>query len=581
MNTFKKLLFLLSYQQRKHLGLLLLMITIMAILDMVGVASILPFMAVLTNQGLVETNFLLKTMFEVSSIIGVETKKEFIFALGVLVFLLLVCSLLFKALTIYLQARFTLMREYSIGKSLLEGYLHQPYSWFLSRHSSDAGKTILSEVAQVIGNGLNPLIELISKVIVTITLLALLFTVNPKLTLTIAISLGTVYLIIFYVVKKYLSSLGAESLKNNKLRFRSVNEAFGSIKMLKFKGLEKTYIKFFSNSAKIFAKNQASLHAIGQLPRFILEIIAFGGILLIILYTMAQSGNFNSSLPILSLYVFAGYRLMPALQQIYGSFTQLTFIVPSLDKLYTDLKNLKTPHKNHVNGNITFNKAITLKNIHYNYPNSSRTALKNINLTIPSKASVGLVGVTGSGKTTLVDIILTLLEPQKGTMEIDGKVISEKNARDWQNCIGYVPQNIYLSDGTVEANIAFGIDLKDIKKDTIEKVSKIADIHDFVMKELPQQYQTTIGENGVRLSGGQRQRIGIARALYHNPKVLILDEATSALDDKTENAVMEEINNLSKHITIIIIAHRLNTVKNCDFIFKLDNGQLVKEDKLL
>ena len=581
MNTFKKLLFLLSYQQRKHLGLLLLMITIMAILDMVGVASILPFMAVLTNQGLVETNFLLKTMFEVSSIIGVETKKEFIFALGVLVFLLLVCSLLFKALTIYLQARFTLMREYSIGKRLLEGYLHQPYSWFLSRHSSDAGKTILSEVAQVIGNGLNPLIELISKVIVTITLLALLFTVNPKLTLTIGISLGTVYLIIFYVVKKYLSSLGEESLKNNKLRFRSVNEAFGSIKMLKFKGLEKIYIKFFSNSAKIFAKNQASLHAIGQLPRFILEIIAFGGILLIILYTMAQSGNFNSSLPILSLYVFAGYRLMPALQQIYGSFTQLTFVVPSLDKLYTDLKNLKIPHKNHVNGNITFNKAITLKNIHYNYPNSSRTALKNINLTIPSKASVGLVGVTGSGKTTLVDIILTLLEPQKGTMEIDGKVISEKNARDWQNCIGYVPQNIYLSDGTVEANIAFGIDLKDIKKDTIEKVSKIADIHDFVMKELPQQYQTTIGENGVRLSGGQRQRIGIARALYHHPKVLILDEATSALDDKTENAVMEEINNLSKHITIIIIAHRLNTVKNCDFIFKLDNGQLVKEDKLL
>jgi len=581
MRTFKKLFFLLSSQQRKYLGLLLVIITIMAFLDMVGVVSILPFMAVLTNQGLVETNVILKTMFKASGIFGVETKQEFIFALGILVFLLLVCSLLFKALTIYLQAKFVLMIEYSIGKSLLEGYLHQPYSWFLSRHSSDVGKTILSEVAQVTGNGISPLIELISKFIITITLIALLLIVNLKLTLVIGLSLGTTYLIIFYFVKKYLSRLGAESLKNNQLRFRSVNEAFGAIKLLKLKGLEKIYIKFFSNSAKIFARNQASLHAIGQLPRFILETIAFGGVLLIILYTMGKTGNFNTSLPILSLYVFAGYRLMPALQQIYVSCTQLTFVGPSLHKLYIDLKNLKPTYKYQDNSTMIFNKAITLKNIHYNYPKSSRAVLKGINLTIPSKSSVGLVGVTGSGKTTLVDIILRLLEPQKGTLEIDGKVISEQNSRGWQNCIGYVPQNIHLSDDTVQANIAFGVDLKDVKKDIIEKVSKIADVHNFVLKELAQQYQTTIGENGVRLSGGQRQRIGIARALYHNPKVLILDEATSALDNETEKAVMESINNFCQDITIIIIAHRLNTVKNCDFIFKLDKGQLVRRDKFL
>ena len=580
METFKKLLFLLSSSQRKQLGLLLIMITIMALLDMAGVASILPFIAVLTNQGLVETNVILNTMFKASSIFGVETKQEFIFALGVFVFLLLICSLLFKALTIYLQSRFILSREYSIGKRLLEGYLHQPYSWFLSHHSADIGKNILSEVAVVIGNGMNPLIELISKVIIVITLIALLFIVNPKLTFVIGLSLGTVYLIIFYSVRKYLSRIGGENLKNNQLRFKTVSEAFGGIKQLKFKGLEKTYIKSFSNSAQIFAKNQAILHAISQLPRFILEVIAFGGVLLIILYSMAKTGNFNASLPILSLYIFAGYRLMPALQQIYGSFTQLTFVGPALDKLYKDLKNLKPFHENQDQDVMIFNKTITLKNIHYNYPNSSRVALKDINLTIPSKSSCGLVGVNGSGKTTLVDIILSLLEPQKGTLEIDGKVISEQNSRAWQDSIGYVPQNIYLTDDTVEANIAFGVKPKDIKKDILEKVSKIANLHNFVLEELPQQYQTKVGENGVKLSGGQRQRIGIARALYHNPKVLILDEATSALDNQTEKAVMESVNNLSKDITIIIIAHRLNIVKNCDIIFKLDKGQLVSEGKL-
>jgi len=578
MQNFKKLLFLLSFEERKRLGLLLIMITIMSLLDIIGIASILPFMTVLMNQGLVETNVILKTMFKASGIFGVETKQEFIFALGALIFLLLVCSLVFKALTIYLQAQFVFMREYSIGKSLLEGYLHQPYSWFLSRNSSDVGRNILSEVSQVIGNGLNPLIELISKVIIAVSLIGLLFIVDPTLAFVIGFLLGTVYLIIFYFVRKYASRLGAVRLKNNQLRFRAVNEAFGAIKQLKFKGLEKIYIKLFSNSTKMFARSEAALIATSQLPRFILEMIAFGGVLLIILYTVAQAGNFNASIPVLSLYVFAGYRLMPALQQIYGSFTQLTFVGPSLDKLYIDLKNLKPSHENQDQGVMIFNKAITLKNIHYNYPNSSRVALKDINLTIPSKSSVGLVGATGSGKTTLVDIILRLLAPQKGTLEIDGKVISEQNSRAWQNSIGYVPQNIYLTDDTVEANIAFGVDLKDIKKDIIEKVSKIANLHNFVLEELPQQYQTTIGENGVRLSGGQRQRIGIARALYHNPKVLIFDEATSALDNQTEEGVMEAVNNLSKDITIIIISHRLNTVKDCDIIYKLHKGQLVSKE---
>ena len=574
MQTYKKLLFLLTNNELKGAILLLLMNLFVAFLDMVGVASILPFVAVLTNPSIIETNIFLNNIFQASSTFGVESNQQFIFALGILVFALLVISLSFKALTTYIQVHFILMREYSIGKRLIEGYLHQPYSWFLNRNSADIGTTILSEVQQVIGNGIKPLIEVITKGMVIIALISLLIIVNPKLALSVGLSLAGAYGLTFYFIRKYLNRMGSERFINNKLRFTIVSEAFGAAKEVKVGGLEGTYINLFSNFAKMFARTQASAQVVAQLPRYILEAIAFGGILLIILYTMNKSGSFYNSLPIVSLYVLAGYRLMPALQQIYSSFTQLAFVGPSLDKLHEDFKNIKLFEKNQDQGVLPFNKSINIKNIHYNYPNSSRTALRDIYLSIPSKSTVGLVGATGSGKTTTVDIILGLLEPQKGTLEIDGQIITKKNVRAWQRSIGYVPQHIYLSDDTVAANIAFGVNPNDINQQAVEKAAKIASLHKFVIDELPMKYQTTIGERGVRLSGGQRQRIGIARALYHNPKVLILDEATSALDNQTEKMVMDEVHNLDKDITIILIAHRLSTVKKCDNIFFLENGEL-------
>jgi ABC-type multidrug transport system fused ATPase/permease subunit len=570
----QKLLFLLSPYERKRAGLLLIMIIISALLDTIGVASILPFVAVLTNPILIETNIILNIVFQAFSRFGVITNEEFLFILGILVFVLLITSIIFKALTTYAQVQFVQMLEFSIGKQLVKGYLNQTYSWFLSRNSADLGKTILSEVAQVITNGVNPLMELVTKGILAILIITLLVTIDIKLALIISLSLGYVYLLIFYFVRNFLNRSGEERLKNNQLRFTAVSEAFGAIKEIKVGGLEEVYINGFSNSAQIYSRTLASSQAIAQLPRFILEAITFGGILLIIIYMMAQTGSFNNSLPIISLYVFAGYRLIPALQQIYSSFTQLTFVRPSINKLHSDLKNLEMFNQNQVQEILTFNKSITLNHIHYNYPNTSKSALKDINLTIPAKSIVGLIGPTGCGKTTTVDIILGILQPQKGTLEIDGKVITEKNLRSWQQLIGYVPQHIYLSDDTVEANIAFGEKIEDINQDMVEKASKIANLHQFVVDELPKKYQTIIGERGVRLSGGQRQRIGIARALYHDPKVLILDEATSALDNQTEEAVMNAINNISKDITVILIAHRLNTIENCDIIFKLDKGSL-------
>jgi ABC-type multidrug transport system fused ATPase/permease subunit len=572
MKTFKNFFFLLNSYEKKRAGLLLIMIFIMALLDTIGVASIFPLVSVLTNQTLIETNLILKTAFEISKSFGIENNQQFIFFLGVVVFVLLIISIFVKIFTAYLQARFIQMSEYSIGKRLIEGYLHQPYEWFLSHNSSDLGKNILSEVQQVL-TGINSMIEVIAKIIIIILLSFLLIKSYPELAFIVCLTLAGTYGFFFFLVRKPLIRLGRENVKNNKIRFRSVNESLSGIKEIKFGGLEDTCVMNFSNSAKIYAKVNATSQIISILPRYILEAVAIGGVLLIILHSISQTGNLNNSLPILSLYIFAGYRLMPAIQQVYSCSTQITFIKPLLNKLCDEIKNLKIIIINQDKKFLSFNKAITLKNIYYNYFNSSHAALQNLSLTIPAISTVGFIGVTGSGKTTLVDIILGLLEAKKGTLEVDGQVITKKNLRSWQSIIGYVPQHIYLSDDTIAANIAFGIHRKFINQKSIQISSKIANIQDFI-DQLPKQYQTIIGERGVRLSGGQRQRIGIARALYHNPKVLIFDEATSALDKQTEKEIMDSINILRKKITIIIVAHRLSTLKNCDTIFKINKGQL-------
>ena len=574
MSNFKKLLFLFTPREIRHAGLLLIMILIMAIIDMIGIASILPFMAVLTNPNLIETNSILNFMFQYFRIFGVENDKQFLFALGILLFGLLVFSNIFKALTTYVQLQFIHMREYSLSKRLVENYLHQPYSWFLSRNSADLGKTILAEVGLIVGGYLKPFINVIAKVIVAVAIIILLVLTDPKLALIASFMLSASYGIIFYCVRKYISKIGKKRLKNNEARYLLISEAFGAAKEIKIGNLEQNYIERFSNPAKIYAKTTASSRVLSQLPHFFLELITFGGVMLMILYLMMQKGSFNDALPVLSLYIFAGLRLMPAIKEIYTSFVSFTFVDPSLKKLHQDIKNLKVVNPNLGGDSISINKNISLQNVNYNYPNASRTALKNINLTIPLKSTVGFIGATGSGKTTTIDIIQGLLQPQKGNLKIDGQIISEKNIKSWQQSIGYVPQHIYLSDDTISSNIAFGIKPQNINQDVIEKVSKIANLHEFVVDELPEKYQTIIGERGVRLSGGQRQRIGIARALYHNPKILILDEATSALDNDTEEAVMDAVDNLGKKITIIIIAHRLNTVKRCDQIYLLEKGQI-------
>ena len=572
-----KLLYLLSTSQKKTAYSLIFVILIMALLELTGIASIMPFIALLTNPDIIESNSILKNLYENSKILGVENSDQFLFLTGIVVLLILLISISFKFFTFYLQLRFLAKCEFTIAQRMIEGYLQQPYSWFLNRHSSNLGKIILSEVNRVISGGLSPLLTLLSQVMTSVFVIILLVVVDFKISLIVGFVLGGAYAVIYSITKKYTKYIGNKFVEANQWRFNAIFEAFSAVKEIKIFGLENSYATRFAKPSKTLARFSALAGIVNHLPRFFLEAIIFGGMMLLILVLMKRSGNFIDILPVITLFAFAGYRLMPALQKIYLSINQLILVKPALDILYKDLTNLDSAVPNQKKSTFKFDEKLVLKDINFYYPNSIKKAIKNMNISIPVNSFTAFVGPTGSGKTTIIDIILGLISPQEGSLEIDGQKIDKHNCRSWQQNIGYVPQNIYLSDDTINSNIAFGVEVEKIDHEAVLRASKIANLHDFVVNDLPKKYDTTIGERGIRLSGGQRQRIGIARALYNNPKILILDEATNSLDNHTEKEVMESIYNITDNITVIIIAHRLNTIKGCDKIFYLEKGELKEQ----
>lgn len=575
MPNLKKIFFLFNRKEKKKIFFLLFLILIVSILDVLGVASILPFIAVLANPGIVESNQLLSFLFQNSNFFGVETLSQFLIFLGFTVFFLLIISLLARALVSFVLVDFAFSKEYSISKKFIEGYLHQPYEWFLNKNSSQIGKNLLSEINLVIQENIIPTMNLFTQSLVILGLVVLLIFVDPFLAFLASGVFLMSYIFIFLLVKKRLDLYGIERLKANSQRFSSVSETFSSVKEIKTGELENVCINFFSKSAKQYAKNSVKATAIGLLPRYLLEAIAFGGMLITILFLMITNGDFKNVVPIISLYAFAGYRLMPALQLVYNAFTKIKFSNPALNNLYFDLQNLKKYENSEKTKNdFKLKKEIYLNKINYNYPNTKISTLNNINLKIPVASKIGIVGPTGSGKTTLLDIILGLLKPTSGEVILDDQDLNLKNLQLWHNSIGYIPQSIFLSDTTIAKNIAFGVHEDEIDNELLEESAKIAQIHDFIINELPLGYETTVGERGIRLSGGQKQRIGIARAFYKKPKVLVFDEATSALDNLTEELIINSLNKLEK-ITVLFVTHRLRTIKNCDLIVYLDKGAII------
>ena len=577
--TIKRTFALLTAKERRKLYWLFAAMILMAFVEIAGVGSIMPFMSVLSNPEAIESN---KWLHSIYTQLNFTSSHHFLFLLGVVVLIILIVN---NAITAYITWRifiFTWRCNHNLSKRLLETYLYQPYSFFLNRNSSGLGKNILGEVERFSQFVLLKLVLTTKNIVLTISIFSLLLFFDPVMAIVVLFCLGSIYVVFFSFISKTLNHCGEELSTANELRFKIANEALNGIKELKILGREKKFLNKFSIHSLRVANSLAMKHIISQLPKYALEIIAFGGILLIVLYYLAIKQNIDHVIPILSLYTFAAYRLMPALQGIFTGISEIRFSVPALNLLYQDMT---TKHRNMIRqieiydaaSPIKIIKQLELRDVDFAYSGMDEYVIRNLNFSIRANTTIGFAGPTGSGKTTVVDIILGLLSPDRGNLIVDETLINNKNVVRWQKNIGYVTQDVFLYDDTIANNIAFGIPDDEMNWDSIERAARIANLHNFIADKLPKGYHTIVGERGVRLSGGQRQRIGIARALYHDPEVLILDEATNSLDGVTENAVMQAIQNLSRRKTIIMIAHRLTTLKDCNNIYFFVNGQIIAE----
>jgi ABC-type multidrug transport system fused ATPase/permease subunit len=505
--------------------------------------------------------------------LGFASQTAFLMAVGAAALLALVVANSFSALTFWLLYRFSYLHAHQLAKRLLTAYLLKPYAYFLRENTAALSKNILAEVDRINLGVLVPGLQMLSRGAVAVALVALLIALDPHLALIVAPLAAGAYALVYVFVRRRLNRIGHQSSKESERRFRAALEALSGVKEIKLAGREQVFLDRFSEPSRQLAGHATTGQAISVLPRYGLETIAFGIILIITLYLLATRSRADDIIPILALYAFAGYRLMPALQQIYYGVTSIRVHGAALQLLYSDLRasvDQRLPPQARV---LPFAREIALEGIEFSYPESRLPVLRVLDLRVAINTTVAITGGSGAGKSTLVDVLLGLLTPSGGVIRIDGVPLTADNLRAWQRNIGYVPQHIYLTDDSLAANIAFGIPLAQVDRGAVERAARIAQIHDLALS-LPEGYDTPIGERGVRLSGGQRQRVGIARALYADPPLLVLDEATSALDGVTENAIMETIRGLAHHKTIVIIAHRLSTVQACDVIHVLDEGKI-------
>jgi ATP-binding cassette subfamily C protein len=547
----------------------------MAGLEVVSVASIMPFLSVASDPAIIQENAYLHWGY---STLGFSDTDTFLVALGLGALTALVASNAFIVFVTWALQRYVWGRNHALSRRLLRSYLYRPYEYFLTQNSAKLGKNILEEVKEVTTQMLRPALRGVAKGTVALFIVGFLILVDPVVALIVAFVLGTAYTGIYFAVRNRLDRAGEERVDANTARYQFVSESFGGIKEVKLRGKEETFLDQYNGPSRRYAHVQVRYQVINKAPRYILEAVAFGGIILIAIYLIATQDNIRQVIPMLGLYAFAGYRLMPALQQAFKGIASARFNIAALETLYRDLKErTNAAKKAQDDKSLTLNDQLVLDNVSFTYPGAEEPAIKKLSLAIPAHTTVGFVGKTGSGKTTTVDLILGLLRPQKGQVLVDGTPIRGRAVQRWQQDIGYVPQQIYLADDTVARNIAFGVPHDEIDMQAVKDAARQAHIYDFVAGELPEQWDTFVGERGVKLSGGQRQRIGIARALYHQPSVLVFDEATSALDQATEASVMEAIYELEDNHTMLMIAHRLSTVERADRIFMLEGGQLVEE----
>jgi ATP-binding cassette subfamily C protein len=570
---------LFDHNDKVNFSIVIISALVMAFFQAIGVASILPFINLVMDPGAISNSDWLRFFY---NFFGFESTHSFLIFFGFFVLSLLVIGNFVSAFATWLRIRFVWQKNHALSAALLKKYLSMPYAYFLGQNTADLGKNVLFEVQQLTGNFLMPLLSIFTSIMIIIVILGLLLYVNPVMTLGTAAVLALFYFSIYYYYSDKLRRGGVKRIEENKKRYKSASEALGGIKDIKILGVEDFFLSRFMKSSNKFSQLQSWQQIVGQMPRYIMETVAFGGIVGLLIFLVSSNVPVQRIIPLISFFVFAGYRLIPSLQETFNSITVMKFNKAVLDKVHEDMMEgglIKedTLSKGKRISPVAFNDEITLKNIYFSYSGNGKDTLKDINIEVKKGSFVALIGSTGSGKTTLVDLLLGLLTPSSGDFRVDGVMINQNNVKNWQADLGYVPQQIYLSDDTIARNIAFGLPDDKIDMDQVRKSAQMANLSSFIDEELSEGYDTVIGERGIRLSGGQRQRIGIARALYFEPQVLIFDEATSSLDNETEQEVLKAIESIAKLKTMIVIAHRLTTVKNCDRVYVVEKGRIINE----
>jgi HlyD family secretion protein len=573
---------LLTPSQQARLLRLQLLVVLMALLEVASVFSVAPFMALVTDP---TSGADLPGSSALRAALGTADAASSLSALAALVLVVLAMSTLTATWTIWRLVEFANSVGASFATRLYRHYLRRDWLFHATTHSSDLQARISQEALRLTVNVLKPAVELNAQLVKGTLIAVALLLFDPRVALAAALLLTVAYGGIYLGIRKRLARHGRTMTSAQQERFRLMAEGLGGIRDVLLLDRAGLFEARFAAASDRFARGVAVTQMLGIVPRYAMEFVALGSVVTLVLFLLAEhDGDLSLVLPGVSVFAFAGFKMLPAFQQVYASLSMMRSHVSALDALEPDLlaslqaekrdAARRTPAAAEEDEVLSLRDALELRDVHFAYPGKEQAALDGIDVTIPARGMVAFVGASGSGKSTLIDLLLGLLRPQRGELLVDGRILTDALLPAWQRGLGFVPQDIFLADASLRENIAFGLPPEQVDPERIERAVEAAQLAALV-DQLPEGLATRVGERGVQLSGGQRQRIGIARALYRDASLLVLDEATSALDGITEQAVMEALQGFARDRTIVMVAHRLATVRSCDRIHLLDAGRIV------
>ncbi len=575
MRVFKMLSYIFSRKQRwQFVGIFLLQL-LATILDFASIALIMPFVNILIAPSAIEGTWWVGLVRDMT---GASDIRDVLLVLALLMIVLYVIKNGFLLFLTGVQTRFNFKNHIRMGSRMIDCYMHKPYTFHLQRNTSEIVRNINQDVNSAFGV-ISNIFALISDALIIVFMVVYLFAVDPEMTFAVMIALTVCSAIYFLIVRKKIRTFGQEDREIAAQMMKAIFQSMGGIKEVKVMGREQFFVDVYTTAGQEMVQRKRRYAILSAIPSRLIETLCMCGILGVIAFKIIGGAELTTLVPGLSAFAVAAIRLLPRANAVNSHINGITYSLPSLESLYEELIDSEKEEKARQEEiarkraekktvSVGNESDIFVNNVTFTYPEKEEPVLKNVNLNIPYGSSVGIIGVTGAGKTTLVDVILGVLKPQKGTICYGALDIHEDYA-EWQKHIGYIPQNIYLTDESIRKNVALGIAEEQIDDEAVWKALENAQIADFV-RTLEDGLDTVVGERGVRISGGQRQRIGIARALYHDPEILFFDEATSSLDNETEAAVMESVKGLSGNKTMIIVAHRLTTIEHCDKVFRVE-----------